>query len=293
MLERLRARPAIGPVQKLHRMHHWQFPAGELRNAADVPARHAIGLHHIDGRQLALPEPGRDLRLQDVVSPGRAAANMPFRDFDHRKSGVAQELPGLLVDPLAMLHGARRMIGHADVAPAPRRLDLLLRGEFRDVLGQRRDEFRLGGIVAGMTGIVCEQVGVILHRGAAARGVDNDGVERPMLALQMPGVDVLPGHRLCLGLVAHVQRQRPAAAHAIRQHHVVAQIVEEAHGGVVDLRAQHLLRAAHEQSHAPPPRLGRLYGVRRGEFRVRAARLAAPAPALPQACGSGSAQRSF
>ena len=137
-------------------MDHRQFPAGELRNAADVAARHAIGLHHVDGRELALPEPSRDLRLQDVVSPRRAAADVPFRDFDDRKSGIAQELPGLLVDPLAMLHGTRRMIGHADVAPATRGLDLLLRREFRDVLGKRGDEFRLGGIVAGMIEIVRE-----------------------------------------------------------------------------------------------------------------------------------------
>ena len=104
------------------------------------------------------------------------------------------------------------MIGHADIAPAHGRLHLLSRREFRDVLGKRRDVFRLGRI----SGVVREQVGVVLHRGAAARGVDNDGIQGPVLALQMPGIDIGPRHGLRIGLLAHMQRQRAAAAHAVR-----------------------------------------------------------------------------
>ena len=71
------------------------------------------------------------------------------------------------------------MVGYADVAPAHGRLGPLRSGEFRNVLGQGRNVLSLDRV----SGIVREQMGVVLDRSAAARGVDDDGIKRPMLAL--------------------------------------------------------------------------------------------------------------
>ena len=100
--------------------------------------------------ELALAQLGGELRLQDVVSAGRAAANMPFGDFGDRKAGVAQEPARLFVDALAMLHRAGRMIGDANVGPARRRADVDDVGqEFGDVLGERADALCARSAIAG------------------------------------------------------------------------------------------------------------------------------------------------
>ena len=56
---------------------------------------------------------------------------------------------------------------------------------------------------------------------------------------------------IAAGLAAHVVHQRAAAARARRHLHVDAAARQQADGGVVDLRPQHLLGAAGEQDHAP------------------------------------------
>jgi hypothetical protein len=52
---------------------------GELGDAADVAGRNQIGLDGCYVGQLAISQSGSDLRLQDVVGPRRAAAEMSFR----------------------------------------------------------------------------------------------------------------------------------------------------------------------------------------------------------------------
>jgi hypothetical protein len=53
----------------------------EMSNAADVAGCDQIGLGGGYIGQLAIPQRGSDLRLQNVVGPRRAAAEMPFRHF--------------------------------------------------------------------------------------------------------------------------------------------------------------------------------------------------------------------
>ena len=103
----------------------------------------------------------------------------------------------------------------------------------------------------GVLGLALQHVAVVLDRGAAARGVDDDGVDRIALLDHLgPGVDVALGHGDAGGLVAHVMDERAAAAGARRHHDVDAAARQQADGGVVDLGPQHLLRAAGEQDHA-------------------------------------------
>jgi hypothetical protein len=54
---------------------------GKLGHAADVAGCDQIGLDGSYVGQFAIPQRGSDLRLQNVVGPRRAAAEMPFRDF--------------------------------------------------------------------------------------------------------------------------------------------------------------------------------------------------------------------
>jgi hypothetical protein len=54
---------------------------GKLGDAADVAGCDQIGLDGGYICQLAIPQRGSDLRLQNVVGPRRAAAKMPFRHF--------------------------------------------------------------------------------------------------------------------------------------------------------------------------------------------------------------------
>ena len=61
-------------------MHDWDWrTGGELGDAADVAGRDQVGLGGCYVGQLAIPRSGSNLRLQDVVGPRRAAAEMPFR----------------------------------------------------------------------------------------------------------------------------------------------------------------------------------------------------------------------
>ena len=93
---------------------------------------------------------------------------------------------------------------------------------------------------------------VVLDGGAAARGVDDDGIDAVAPVHQLgPGVDVALGEGDRFGLAAHVMHQRAAAAGAGRHLHVDAAPRQQADGGVVDLGAQHLLGAAGEQDDAP------------------------------------------
>ena len=80
--QRFRLRAASGPVEELDCMHDWEWRKGrELGDAADVACCDQIGLDGSYVGQLAIPQRGSDLRLQNVVGPRRAAAEMRFRDF--------------------------------------------------------------------------------------------------------------------------------------------------------------------------------------------------------------------
>src|SRR5262249_5907145 len=119
-----------------------------------------------------------NLRLKNVVSAGRTTAKVPFRHLERLETRRGEERLWPGVEPLAVLHGASRMIGNTPVA----RGDVtrgLGRGECRDYLGdfagERGDPCRLRGLCR----IFAQHEAVILDCRAAARGVDYDGVQPP------------------------------------------------------------------------------------------------------------------
>ena len=95
----------------------------------------------------------------------------------------------------------------------------------------------------GPVRLVAQHVSVVLHRRAAAGGVDHDRV----VALER--LDRLLRQRA--GLVVHtgVQRQRAAAARQARRVHLKALRGEHADGGLVDRAEEHALDAALQEGH--------------------------------------------
>ena len=95
MLKRLRARPAISPIQQLDSVHDRHRPRRQLIEAADIPRCDKVGLHAVDGLKLALLKLLRKVGLEDVVGSRRAAADMPLWNPNNRKASIAQELARL------------------------------------------------------------------------------------------------------------------------------------------------------------------------------------------------------
>src|SRR5208337_5593211 len=68
------------PVEKLHRVDDGEGRrARNLREAADVAGGDEIRRNAVEVCDLAVAQPGRQLGLKEIVSPGRAAAQMPLR----------------------------------------------------------------------------------------------------------------------------------------------------------------------------------------------------------------------
>ena len=66
-----------------------------------------------DVRELARAQRIGQFRLQQIVRPSRAAAQMPLGNVADRETRRREERPGLGMDALAVLHGTRGMIGDA------------------------------------------------------------------------------------------------------------------------------------------------------------------------------------
>ena len=92
-------------------MHDWDWrTGGELSDAADIAGCDQIGLSGDYVGQLAIPQSGSDLRLQDVVGPRRAATEMPFRHVYRLEPRHCEEPFRPVVNPLPVLHRAGGMI---------------------------------------------------------------------------------------------------------------------------------------------------------------------------------------
>ena len=88
----------------------------------------------------------------------------------------------------------------------------------------------------GRVGLVLPQhEPVVLDGRAAARGVDDHGIEPATLDLAGPGVDVGLGRAERRPLLAHVMGEGAAAAGAGRHDHLDAVTGEEADGRLIDL----------------------------------------------------------
>src|SRR3984893_11228157 len=89
------------------------------------------------------------LGLQNIVSAGRAAAQMPFWDVADVEACLRQELPRQGVDLLAMLHRAGGVVGHRRALRIDRLRLIKLAKKFRHILGERgnpRRFCRIGGL---------------------------------------------------------------------------------------------------------------------------------------------------
>ena len=146
------------------------------------------------------------------------------------------------------------MVGHGERRHALRRLQAEAREELADVLGQARD----AGRRFGPGRVFAQHEAVVLDRGAAARGVDDHGVEAAALELARPGGDVGPGRVQGRPLHAQVVGQRAAAAGAPRHHHLDPMAGQDPDRRLVDLGRQDLLGAAgHQRDPGAPRPLGR------------------------------------
>ena len=166
-----------------------------------LPVAMACGARRLDVGDLAVAQLRGDLRLEDVVGAGRAAAEMAFRHVHDGEAGAAQQLLRLGLDLLAMLHGAGGMIGELQAALGLRQV--LREQEFGDVLRLGAD--RLGLLRIG--GIEPQHVAIVLDGGAAARGGDDHGIDIGL----GPLVDGAAGAGQRILLLAHVVGERAAA----------------------------------------------------------------------------------
>ena len=97
----------LSDVEKFDRVEHRdRSPARDLCYAADIAGRNEIGRCLQDVRDLAIAQPQGNLRLQNIIGAGRAAAQMPFWNIADPETRSRQELLRQGVDLLAMLHRA-------------------------------------------------------------------------------------------------------------------------------------------------------------------------------------------
>ena len=91
---------------------------------------------------------------------------------------------------------------------------------------------------------------VILDRRAATRGVDHHRIQTTRPLFRHPCVDIRCRRGMRLIRLAHMMRQRPAAAHALGHHDLAAQSLQNADRRIIDIGVQRLLRATRHQRHA-------------------------------------------
>ncbi len=141
------------------------------------------------------------------------------------------------------------MVGHPQ--PALALGEIQLGEKFGHILRQRRHRRRIRRQRA-----TAEHVSVILHRGAAAAGVDDDRIEPLAQHFGHECPDIAFRRSMGQRLLAHVVGKRAAAAHALWHHDLHPQPGEQPDGGIVDVGIQHLLGAAGHQRHPLPAPLG-------------------------------------
>src|SRR5262249_48834193 len=105
MLPRHRGtRPACSPIDQLDRMDRREIRARlDLRDAAEIAGRDHVRSQSLDSPDFTLAQPPCDVRLKNIVSPGRAAAKVTFGHIFHDKAELGQNLLRLPRDALSML----------------------------------------------------------------------------------------------------------------------------------------------------------------------------------------------
>ena len=120
--------------------------------------------------------------------------------------------------------------------------------EFHQHFGDIHRDGRYPGGVGGKI-CVAEHMAVVFDRGAAARGVDHDGVEA-RVHFGHPSTDIFGRGCVALVLFAHVVGQCAAAALAFGDHDLSAQSGQQADRRVVDIGVEGALGAACHQGNA-------------------------------------------
>ena len=122
-----------------------------------------------------------------------------------------------------------------------------LRRTFRQI--KRGEKF---GYIFGQCGeaacvLAADQMTIILDRGAAARGVDDHGIESLELCAERRDV----GCCKCAALfgTSHMQRQCATAADAGRDDNFAAVALQDPDGGRVDIPIERLLGTAGQECH--------------------------------------------
>ncbi|CPJ09368.1 Uncharacterised protein [Bordetella pertussis] len=145
-----------------------------------------------------------------------------------------------------MLQRAGRMEGRARTRRQPlAQRRRVRRHHFGDILDQRHDP---GGAL-GVVRVSAQMVRILLHHGAATRGVHDDGLDLAALDPGPPGVDVGAHLRQGLALRVQVEVDGAATARARRQARADANGVEHAQGGGVDGGHHGRLHAAGQHQH--------------------------------------------
>ncbi len=197
--------------------------------------------------ELPRPQLLRQFGLQQRVGARRAAAQVGLRDRHDLRAQRDQQRLDRAADPLPMLQRARRV--EREALASGRRHLLLQPGH---VVGQPLGEVarRLAHALClrRVTGVLAQQVPVLLDHAAAARGVEDDRF-RTAFQLRPPRVDVPPRIVARAIKVVEMVADGTAAAGAGGHERLDAERIEHPRGRRVDVRLHGRLHAAGQQQH--------------------------------------------
>ncbi len=225
-----------------------EFPATtetahQLKQAAGIGGNDCLRLCVEQMPDLAVAELLRGLRLQQVVDACGAAAERWLGDLgDFELRNLCEQMAWLLEDALRVTQVAGVVIRDAHRQRISWRNGRKLAENLCDVFALCGE----GGGTGGPFGVVAEQVAVLLHRGAAAGSVDDDGID---VGGFEHGDDVA-GHRGGLVFEAGVDHQGPAAGLILWRDDLAAFSGEHARGGGVDVGEEDLLDASGQHADA-------------------------------------------
>ena len=234
-------------------MHHRHVATGgELGDAAYISGRDELGSGAGDVGELAVAQSCCDLRLQQIIGSGRAAAQVPFRHLDRLEARRGEECLRSGVNTLPVLHRAGGMISDAPDGGGnltQRRAQAERRDHLGDIASERGDPRRL--LRKGW--FLAQHEAVILDRRAATGGIYRDGVEPGGETLAFPRIDVGARETERRRLLAEMVGKRSATAAAARDHDFATVAGKQPDRRLVDLRCQHPLGASRQQRdpHSP------------------------------------------
>jgi hypothetical protein len=169
----------------------------ELEDAAGIAGDDDVGAEIGDELGFAFAELGGSFRLNEIIDARGTTTDGSFGNFQKLDAGdLGQELARLRADTLRMLQVAGIVKGDASGYGMAFGTGGQLGKKLTNVAALGGESF--GAI--GISGIVAEEMAVVLHVGAAAGGVDDDGVDEGLLE----GVDGVASQLQSRGFLAGV-----------------------------------------------------------------------------------------